>query len=123
MTALALEFGRALGELEGAGAWSSRIARANTSPLMWRSVCSIARAREEQPAGGAGAGVAIARPSLDDGPGNRGRLAPSEEPAGRGGGQRHADDCEREIQERHVAQVAEVVVVRRSEGDVGAGDA
>ena len=49
--------------------------------------------------------------SLDDGPGDGGRLAAGEEPAGRGRGQRHADDCENKVEDRHVAQVAEVVVV------------
>jgi hypothetical protein len=43
--------------------------------------------------------------------------------AGRGSGQRHADDRKGEVEVGHVAQVAEVVVIRRREDDVGAGDA
>src|SRR4029453_7716539 len=57
--------------------------------------------------------------SLDDGPRDRRRLAPPEEPAGSGGGQRHADYREGEVEEGHIAQIVELVVVHRSHGDVG----
>src|SRR4051794_39488827 len=63
------------------------------------------------------------RRSLDDGPGDGGRLAAGEQPAGGGGGQRHAGDGESEVEDGHVAEVAEVVVVRGREDEVGTGDA
>src|SRR4029453_10441520 len=61
--------------------------------------------------------------SFDPCPGDGGGPAEGEQPAGRGGGQRQADDREGEVEDRDVTQVAEVVVVGRHEEDVGAGDA
>src|SRR4029450_2332615 len=61
--------------------------------------------------------------SIDYGPGDGGRLAAGDEPAGRGSGQRHADDREGEVEDGHVTQVTEVVVGQSQEHDVGAGDA
>src|SRR4051812_13360283 len=60
---------------------------------------------------------------LDDGPGDGWRLAAGQEPAGRNSRHGHAGDREREVEHRHVAQVAEVVVVQRGQGDVRAGHA
>src|SRR5215207_9645 len=60
--------------------------------------------------------------SFDRCPGDRGWLAAGKKPAGRGRGQRPAADREGEVEERDVAQVAEVVVVDRHEDDVGGGD-
>src|SRR5829696_9037522 len=61
--------------------------------------------------------------SLDDRPCDRGRLAAGEEPPGGGGGGRDADQRESEVEDRYVAEIAEVVVVQREQDDVGAGDA
>ena len=66
---------------------------------------------------------AAARRSLDCGPGDCARLAAGEEPAGCGGGERDAEDCDDEVQDGYVAEVAEVVVVGRGKDEVGAGDA
>jgi hypothetical protein len=52
--------------------------------------------------------------SLEDGPGDRVRLAAGEEPAGCGGGQRHADDREAEVEDRHVAQISEEFSLARA---------
>src|SRR6185436_13101903 len=56
-------------------------------------------------------------------PGDRGRLAAREEPPARSRGQRYADHGQAEVEDRHVAEIAEVVVVHRRENGVGAGDA
>ena len=61
------------------------------------------------------------RRSLALGHEREGRNTPPPPPPPRS--QRHADDREGEVEDRHVAQVAEVVVVHRREDDVGAGDA
>ena len=62
-----------------------------------------------------------ARGLLDYLPGNGRRLAPGKEPPGRGRGQRHADDRQGEVDDRHVTQVAQVVVVQGREHD-GTGE-
>ena len=65
----------------------------------------------------------VRRRSFDHCPGDRGRLAAGKQPSSCGGGQWYADDCECEVEDRHVAEVAEIVVVDRPDDDVGAGDA
>jgi hypothetical protein len=52
-----------------------------------------------------------------------GRLTTREEPARSGPRQRDATEDEEEVQDRHVTQVAEVVVIRRRDDHVGARDA
>src|SRR5688572_25328589 len=67
--------------------------------------------------------VRSSRWSLDGGPGDGGRLAAGEQPTGRDGRPRYAHDHEDEVQHGYPTEIAEVVEVRRSEGEIGAGDA
>ena len=62
---------------------------------------------------GSAAANRIRRRLADACSGDGARLAPGEEPAGRGGRERNADHCESEVRDGDVTQVAEVVVIRR----------
>jgi hypothetical protein len=51
--------------------------------------------------------------SLDGRPDDGGWLGAGKEPGRCGDSERHADDCEGEPEDRHMAEIAEVVVVQR----------